>query len=285
MKAIIVIALFLPAVVAAYYSFAPLDPLASFDQAREQTPHAVRTDFHMGYGYAPGGYDDGGAYHSTDEPTTLIAGIARVGWTFDEIWEADLIVPFANYRANGGDAASNGAGDVWLAGKAVWYTKEGGEFRMGPRLAVRFAGKKDAAFSDRNLAFDLGAVGYWNKRDTHFRLDGQLGFRQDGKSDRFPSPPGLSLYLLADPAWTLDEEGRWLLGPSAGAYAGVGDVPTNLLWVGGRLQCVIDNNSRLEAGLSQPVVGRSYSTGAYSYPVPSYTTVFLGIQALIPTTW
>lgn len=285
MKTLALIALLLPVMTAAYYSFAPLDPLASFDQAREQTPHAVRADFHMGYGYAPGAYDDGGAYRAADEAATLFAGVARVGWTFDKVWEVDLVVPFANYRADGGDVVSNGVGDIWLAGKAIWYTKKGGEFRMGPRLGIRFAGKEEAVFSDRNVAFDLAAVGYWDKRDTRFRLDCQFGFRQDGKSDRFPSPPGLSLYLLADPAWTLDEEGRWLLGPSAGAYAGVGNIPTNLLWLGGRAQFIIDPNSRLETGLSQPVIGRGYTTGAYSYPVARSTTVYLGIQALIPTTW
>jgi len=276
-----------PAAALAYYNFAPLDPLASFDQAREATPHAVRADFHLGYGRAGSYFDADGAVQGLDEANTFFLGVARVGWTFDRTWEADLVIPGVNVhnRVAGADDFASGLGDVWLAGKAVWYTKEGGEFRMGPRLAFRFPSAEGGPIGDKNMGIDVAAIGYWEMRGRHFRLDAQLGLRHDGDSDHFRETPGMSLYLLADPAWALDEEERWIAGASVGGYAGAGTVQTDLLWLGPRLQYVIDENVRLEAGFLFPLMGTSYAIDGFAYNVPRYATGYLGVQSVIPTPW
>jgi len=51
----------------AYCGYAPVDTLFSFDQAREETPHAVRADGHIGYGYAGGYFDAGGGFVNQDD--------------------------------------------------------------------------------------------------------------------------------------------------------------------------------------------------------------------------
>ncbi len=279
---------FLPAAAAAYYSFAPLDPLASFDAAREETVHAVRADLHLGYGSASGYFDGGGAFKSADRASTLFLGVAKVGWTFDKVWEADLVIPGANLHGRFGatDQFESGLGDIWLAGKGVWYTKEGGEFRLGPRLGFRFPTGKADLLSDENVAVDVAALGYWEVRGKHFRLDAQLGFRHDGDSDHFDKTPGLSLYFLADPALTIGRyDSKWVGGLSLGGYTGAGTVQTSLFWLGPRAQYIIDPNVRLEAGALFPVAGKSYQIGGYSYGVPRYITGYLGVQSVIPTTW
>jgi len=284
-RRIVYVAAVLPAAAIAYYSYGPLDPLASFDAAREETPHAVRADAHLSYGYAGGYFDAGGAFHGQDKATTVFLGVAKLGWTFDRNWEADVVLHGANYHDGNTGAFANGLGDVWLVGKAGWFTKDGGEFRMGPRLGIRFPGDQSKVFSDGNVAVDLAAVGYYDMRGRAFQLDCQLGFRHDGDSGRFAQAPGLSIYALADPAWTLDAEERWLAGLTLGGYVGVGTVKTGLFWLGPRAQYVIDQNVRLEAGFLFPVAGSSYEVGNYAYPVPRYTTVYFGVQSVIPTEW
>jgi hypothetical protein len=269
----------------AYYAYAPVDPLYSFDHAREETPHAIRADGHIGYGYAGGYFDAGGGFVDQAEATTLFAGVVKLGWTFDRTWEADVVFAGANFHnPNNGDF-DNGLGDVWLVGKAAWYTKRGGEFRLGPRLGIRFPSEAAKSFYEGNSAVDVAAVGYYDRRGGVFQLDAQLGFRHDMDNDAFAEGPGPSAYFLADPAWALGDEERWLAGASVGTYAGLGTVKTALLWVGPRLQYVIDRNVRLEAGAVYPLAGKSYRAGAYRYPVPRYATVYLGVQSVIPTPW
>lgn len=269
----------------AYYGYAPVDPLFSFDQVREETPHAIRADGHFSYGYAGGYFDTDGGFVDQDDATTLFAGVVKLGWTFDRNWEADIVFAGANFRNNNSGLFDNGLGDVWLVGKAAWYTKRGGEFRLGPRLGIRFPSAAAKSFYEGNSAVDVAAVGYYDRRDGIFQLDAALGFRHDMDNDAFAEGPGLSAYLLADPAWALGDEERWLAGASVGTYAGLGTVKTALLWVGPRLQYVIDHNVRLEAGVVYPLVGKSYRIGDYAYPVPRYATGYFGVQSVIPTPW
>jgi hypothetical protein len=281
----IIWAVTVPAAAAAYYAYAPLDPLASFDHAREETVHAVRADGHFAYGSASGYFDADGGFEHQEEATTLFVGVVKLGWTFDRHWEADLIFTGANFHNHNAGLFDNGLGDVWIAGKGVWLTKPGGEFRLGPRLGIRLPGGTSKVFAEGNAAVDVAAVGYYDRRDADFQLDAQLGFRHDLDSDRFKEGPGLSTYLLADPAWTLGEEDRWIAGASFGAYAGLGTINTSLIWLGPRLQYVIERNVRLEAGVLQPVWGQSYRIEAYTYAVPRYTTGYIGVQSVIPTSW
>jgi len=269
----------------AYYGYAPLEPLLSFDSSREETPHAVRADGHIGYGSAGGYFDTDGGFVSQDETTTLFSGIVKIGWTFDRDWEADLIFVGANFHNNNSGAFDNGVGDVWLVGKTAWYTKRGGEFRLGPRLGIRFPREAAKSFYEGNSAIDVGALGFYDRRDGIFELDASFGFRHDMDNDEFGEGPGLSTYLLADPTWALGEEERWHVGPSAGVYAGIGTVKTALLWLGPHVTYVIDRNVRLEAGFQFPVAGSSYRVGAYTYPVPRYATGYFGVQSVIPTSW
>lgn len=268
-----------------YYGYAPVDPLFSFDQAREQTPHAVRADGHLSYGYAGGYFDPDGNYVGQDDATTLFTGVVKVGWTFDRDWEADLVFVGANFHNDNSGVFDNGLGDVWLVGKTAWYTKPGGEFRLGPRLGIRFPSESAKSFYEGNTAVDVAAVGYYDRRDGIFQLDTSLGFRQDMDNDEFAEGPGISAYLLADPAWALGEQERWIAGASFGTYAGLGTVKTALLWAGPRLQYVIERNVRLEAGFIYPLAGKSYRDGAYAYPAPRYATGYFGIQSVIPTSW
>lgn len=284
-KALIIIGLIWPAVAAAYYGFAPLEPLASFDSAREEQIHSIRADGHLSYGYAGGAFDADGGYVSGGDATTVFVGRAKIGWVFDRHWEADLVLHGVNWHDHDTGAFENGLGDVWLSGKGIWYTKEGGEFRMGPRLGIRFPGDTSNAFSDAGNAVDVAAVGFYDRRGGTFQLDAQVGFRQDMDSDRFFEEPGISAYLLADPCWALDDDERWVGGLSVGTYAGLGTVKTRLFWFGPRMQYIVDDNVRLEAGLLYPVFGKSYHINGYSHPVPRYATFYFGTQSVIPTRW
>jgi hypothetical protein len=283
---------FLTAVIAAlaggawaYYAYAPLEPLFSFDSSREETPHAVRADGHLSYGHAGGYFDTGGGFVGQEEATTLFAGVVKLGWTFDRNWEADVVLVGANFHNHNSGAFGNGLGDVWLVGKAAWYTKSGGEFRLGPRLGIRFPSEAAKSFYEGNSAVDVAAVGYYDRRGRPFELDVVLGLRHDMDNDRFAEAPGPSLYFQAEPAWALGEDERWLPGVSLGTYAGLGTVQTALVWAGPRVQYIVDRNVRLEAGFAFPFAGASYRAGAYVYPVPRYASGYLGVRSVIPTPW
>jgi hypothetical protein len=267
---------------AAYYGFMPYDALLSFEDARSYKPESIRADLHLNYGTSSAYWNREGYLTQTQNDVRAIFIPIRLGWAFDKVWDASFIFDAYNYRNRNGDF-DNGIADMWLTGRAMWQMRNADPVRLGPRIAFRFPLKPESPASAGALAIDLGAVMYYKETGKRFRLDSQLGFRQDFKGDRYNRDPGPSFYFVAEPGVVVGRSERFVVSAPIGTYFGLGLLSTHYLWAGLRTRYSIDENVAITLGANLPINGYGAELDRYVSNPERYYCFYGGVESFIQT--
>jgi hypothetical protein len=134
-----------------------------------------------------------------------------LGYAIDEKWEVALT--FQLLYGPLGDYSEFGIGDMWFKARGLWQT--GTDFYFGPRVAVKIpVGDDEKGLGDGQLDIDIGAVGA-KYGETHFRLNGQLGFRYRLKRTytvagvEYETKPGIMIYSLMEPGFGIGHANKF----------------------------------------------------------------------------
>ncbi|UCE26594.1 MAG: hypothetical protein JSW52_09620 [Candidatus Coatesbacteria bacterium] len=131
---------------------------------------------------------------SVDEDLKAIGIPIDLGYAIDEQWEVDIT--FQLLRVSNG-TSNFGIGDMWFKARALFET--GTDFYFGPRIAVKIpVGDDTKLLGDGQVDIDIGAVGA-KYGETHFRLNGQLGFRYRLENGDLNYKPGILIYAFMEP--------------------------------------------------------------------------------------
>jgi len=181
----------------------PYDGLITKDRAGlPQTPGALH--LHGGFFYVgilnKGFYPDGEVIEDGVDNYKL--GIpVDLGYAVNERWGIDLT--FQILKRTNGNTSEFGIGDMWFKARALWET--GMDFYFGPRVAVKLpVGDETKLLGDGQADIDIGAVGA-KYGETHFRLNGQLGFRYrlaykyTVAGVEHDEKPGIMIYSFMEP--------------------------------------------------------------------------------------
>ncbi|MCP4228842.1 MAG: hypothetical protein GY771_01655 [bacterium] len=266
----------------AYYDFMPYDALLSFEDARAYKPEGIRADLHINFGTSSGFWDREGYSTRTENNVRAIFIPVRLGWTFDEVWDASFIFDAYNYRGRSGDF-SNGIGDIWLTGRGMWQMNNADSVRLGPRVAFRFPIKPESVTSAGALAVDLSAVMHYKETGKRFSLDTQLGFRQDFKGERYDRDPGPSFYLVAEPGVVVGRSESFIVSAPIGTYFGLGLLSSHYLWTGLRTRYFVDENVAITLGANFPINGYGAQLNRYVVEPEQYNCFYVGVESFIPT--
>jgi hypothetical protein len=177
----------------------PYDGLIMKDRAGlPQTPSALH--LHGGFFYADilgkSFNADGDSVDDAVDSNALGIPI-DLGYAVDERWGIDLT--FQLIRWSAGNNSEFGIGDMWFKARALWET--GQDFYFGPRIAVKIPVGDDAkGLGDGQVDIDIGAVGA-KYGQTHFKLNGQLGFRYRLENSDINTQPGIMIYTLMEPGF------------------------------------------------------------------------------------
>jgi hypothetical protein len=265
----------------AVYESMPFDALDSFDSARPFIPHAIRVDGHFVYTHSGGFWGPAGHFNET-EPLGVFYFPIRLGWTFDRVWEADMVLPFARYSDRRAGDSGITMGDLWLSVRSVWPYNRDGSFRLGGRLAYSLVPDGDSPISAGAPALDLSAVGYYKRPGARFRCDGSFGFRYTWKGTRYPDSAGFSTHIDLTPGLAVGRKYEWTVGMNIGGFYNVTGLGGYELYMGPEIEYTIGEDVFLEAGVKYPVSGSGGTLGAYREMTERNLTVYVGTQAFIP---
>jgi hypothetical protein len=260
----------------------PYDSLLSFEDARGYEPESIRADLHIHYGTSSAVWDRNGGLIETNNSTRAVFIPVRLGWVFDKVWDASFIFNAYNYRDRAGQF-SNGLGDIWLTGRAIWPMRNADSVRLGARVGFRYSFNSDSPVSSGAPAIDLGAVMHYKETGKRFRLDSQLGFRQDFQGDRYATDPGPSMYLVAEPGVVVGRSEKFILSAPLGTYFGLGLISSHYFWTGLRARYFFDENIAITLGTNLPINGVGGTLDGYELVHEQYYTVYGGIESFIPT--
>jgi hypothetical protein len=252
----------------------PYDGLATKDRAGlPLTPSAL----HLNGGFFYAGIlnkefnADGDSVDGADEYAFGIP--VDLGYAIDEQWEIDLTFQLLKYSL--GNVSEFGIGDMWFKARGLWQT--GTDFYFGPRVAVKIpVGDDTKLLGDGQLDIDIGAVGA-KYGETHFRLNGQLGFRYRLKRTytiagvEYETKPGIMIYSLMEPGLGIGHANKFsFYFPLAFEFHGeskTNDVGNNDggygFAFGVKPAYAIDQNNTLNLTFLYPIFGKSANQELY----------------------
>jgi len=199
---------------------------------------------------------------SIDEDHKTIGIPIDLGYAIDEKWEVDIT--FQLLRVS--NATSNfGIGDMWFKARALWET--GTDFYFGPRIAVKIPVGDDAkGLGDGQLDIDIGAVGA-KYGQTHFRLNGQLGFRYRLENGDTHVKPGIMFYSFMEPGVGVGRANKFsFYFPLAFEYHADGNVPNSGGYgfaFGIKPAYALDQNNTLNLNFLYPIFGKNANKDLY----------------------
>lgn len=190
-----------------------------------------------------------------------------LGYAIDEKWEVDLTFQLLKYKL--GNDSNFGIGDMWFKARALWET--GTDFYFGPRIAIKIpVGDDTKGLGDGQLDIDIGAVGA-KYGQSHFRLNGQLGFRYRLENGDTKEKPGILFYSFMEPGLGVGRANKFSFyfplafeyhGQSKTSGAGNNDGGYGFAF-GIKPSYAFDQNSTLNGTFLYPVFGKATNQEIY----------------------
>ena len=190
-----------------------------------------------------------------------------LGYAIDEKWEVDLTFQLLKYKL--GNDSNFGIGDMWFKARALWET--GTDFYFGPRIAIKIpVGDDTKGLGDGQLDIDIGAVGA-KYGQSHFRFNGQLGFRYRLENGDMNTKPGILIYSFMEPGLGVGRANKFsFYFPLAFEYhaaSKLNGVSVNnggyALAFGIKPSYALDQNNTLNLTFLYPIFGKSANKDLY----------------------
>jgi hypothetical protein len=243
----------------------PYDGLATKDRGGlPLTPGSLHVN--GGFFYAnilDKAFDPNGDSVDANEDFYAIGIPIDLGYAIDKQWEVDLT--FQLIKMNRGAASEFGIGDMWF--KARWLRETGMDFYFGPRIAVKIpVGDDTKGLGDGQVDIDIGAVGA-KYGQTHFRLNGQLGFRYRLENGDTNVKPGVLIYSFMEPGLGVGRANKFsFYFPLAFEYHADGNVANSGGYgfaFGIKPAYALDQNNTLNLTFLYPVFGKNADQEIY----------------------
>ena len=218
-------------------------------------------------------FDENG--DSIDENFSAIGIPIDLGYAIDEKWEVALTFQLLRISAAGNselgipDMSEFGIGDMWFKARALWET--GTDFYFGPRIAIKIpVGDDGKGLGDGQLDIDIGAVGA-KYGQSHFRFNGQLGFRYRLENGDMKTKPGILIYSFMEPGLGVGRANKFsFYFPLAFEYhaaSKLNGVSVNnggyALAFGIKPSYALDQNNTLNLTFLYPIFGKSANKDLY----------------------